>query len=788
MRKKYKISQGIVLMSFLLLFTNMAISQDEGFSDEIRKLLNDGLEAYEKGKYDVAREKIEIALNKKPDSELIRAFCERVSWAKIFEMFNAPDEELRNTADHIIALAKPGGGGGDISKINEYIEALKSEDISKQLLARFHLKNIGPYAVKHLLPALGDEREPTFRVRVILTLEDMSKDATNALIEALDSKNDLLRKNAAIILGNLRDERAIAAIKKVYENPNEKLDVKKEANEALQKITGQPVSELRPSKEYYYELAEKYYYSLPSVMPIFQHTYLIWKWDKEKDELTERETPSFAYSNQLAEEACFDALELDPNYEKAWTLLVSIYISQYLQGEQALKIAEKKVELKQMETQVIDQLKKKLGDIKQFSILSSMIGKKYIYRALEKAIEDGKTDIARVAIELLKGLAKYNELPPLPKEITNENMIAKTGEIKVPEVNKKIFFGYPLINALISDDKMLRYAASDTLIHLNPLDKRLGASLVIPTITSALSERSVYVALIIYDRSLKEDIIFLNKLCRTLKSLNIFPVVTTSGNEGIMKARAYPSFDVIFLRSKIANQVFFVQETRKEPVVETVLEALKTDVRTKNIPIYLISKDKRSLSSNMEIYRDKIDTYMTTSAEKIDLKNWLDQTFQKEEVQKSSKEHADKIARMAAEAIEEITPTNTLFPYRDTIDTLIKTLDPAVLRDDSIRLPCIRALGKFGDARAINILAQLLNDPKINKKTIRLASAKSLSQIFKQTELAPSNDILDILRNNLQDTDYEISTAVSEIIGNAKLTNKQVLELQKLKRLKHTGE
>lgn len=785
------ITRFALLLAFLIswcCFINIC-GQDDGFSDEIRKLLDAGLQAYNKGDYDTALVKLETALNKQPGSDLIFAFYKRAGEEKILKMLNSPDERLRNTAQRIFLLAGPRIGELKeyLKNINEYIEALKSDDVAKRKYALYHIKNIGPHAVKYLLPALGDEKELTFRSTIILTLVEMGMDASNALIEALDSKSDLMRKNAAVTLGHIGDERAIPALKKLYENPNENLDIKKEVNESLQKITKKTMDELRTAKEYYFELAEKYYYSVPSVIPTFQYTYLIWKWKVDVDKLTQREVPSFAYGNQLAEEACFDALELDPNYERVWPLLISIYIAQYLQGREALEIAEKRRNEGEIETVMYDDLKKKLSDLKQFNVLSNMTGRKYLYQALTRALEDGKVLVARACINLIRELGKYDELPPLPQGIKSEEEIKKLSEIKISDEDKKKYFGYPLIDALAYDDKMVRYTAANAMVHMNPLDKRLGMGLVIPHIIKALGEESVHTALVIYDQPIEDDRAFINKFRKTLFSLNVFPIIATSGNEGLIRAKGFPSVDVIFLRSKIANQVYFTEEATKKPVVETIFDALKADIRTKTIPIYLICRTEKDSDANRGIYTDKVDTYMTIDFNKLDLQNWLNTTFYQEEVKTKSKERADELARIAAEAIAEITPTNTLYPYRDTIPALIKTLDPQILRRDFIRLPCIKALGKFGDVQAFDILAKLLND-RTNTREIRLACAKSISEIFRQTHTIPTQDIFDILKNNLNDSEFEIQVAVSEALGNSKLTNEQRLELEKLKRMKYEVE
>ena len=118
-----------VLLLLVSLSNSVVVPQDEGFEDEIRKLLEDGMDAYKRGKYEDAYTKLETALQRHPNSTLIYAFIQRVGHDLIASMLNAEDEKLRNTGKRLIELGKaavPGEWRKElIKRMDEFIRVKK---------------------------------------------------------------------------------------------------------------------------------------------------------------------------------------------------------------------------------------------------------------------------------------------------------------------------------------------------------------------------------------------------------------------------------------------------------------------------------------------------------------------------------------------------------------------------------------------------------------------------------------------------------------------------------------
>ena len=808
-------------------------AQDEGFGDKVRAALGEGMDLYKRGKYQEASSKFEEAFQMKPDSDQVYAFIKRAGEDLVAGMMNSPERKMQDIGRRLYELAKPGEPLREKKEVVlKYIEDLKSEQHEIWRNAFWHLKNFGPYCVRFVLPALGDAQQDKYRSRVMILLTEIGVDGSLALVEALDAKdNDVLRQNAAIVLGNIKDERAIPALKWAVENPQEKPEVKKFANEALRKIIRTKDSaQWRKATDYYYELATKYYYSHSSVIFVWQRAHLIWKWDTKNDVLTERKVARFAYNEQLAEEALFDLLELDPNYkdstgQTAWGLLACVEFAQALEAEaaidaavDALKVGELdkaglvkllgetegmndaaiadlkgKVEgaASDMDVQkVVAEYWKKLKQSKSIrtNVVGQLPGKRAIYEGLARSLNDGNYLVAKACIDTIAEMGRAEDLPaPPPPPDAQNSEEAKAEAAKGADGT----MGFPLIEALTNEDKRVRYAAARAMVALNPQRRKVGMELVVPNLIDALGEQGVRVALVVYDIQDDNDRNFINGFRKLLASVNIFPVIAASGSEGIIKAKQFPTEDIIIVQRKICSQVYFREADTRKQIVETVMDTLRDDVRTKNIPRIVLGDTPQEVADANKEFLEKGTAFAVIGKEtdKLALQALLEKAFDLPEAKKDAKDRADEIAMVAAETLASIDPTNTLYPYRDAVEALIKTLAPEPLREDFIRIPTARALGRYGDQRAIDVLTKVVGDKAADaeqaarQKGVRLASGKALSEVFRKTGVSPAKEVFDVVVKTLKDGDYDIEFAVGEALGNATLSNEQRREAAQVRRV-----
>lgn len=824
----------LVCLSLLAAFVLPVMAQDESLGDKIRQLLQEGTELYKRGKYPEASSKFEEAFQMKPSSDQVYAFIKRAGEDMIGRMMNDADRKMQDTGRRLMELAKPGEPLREgKAVVLKYIEDLKSSDHVVWRNGFWHLKNFGPWAVRFVVSALADEQQDQYRSRVMLLLTEMGVDGSLAVIEVLDSKKEFARQNAAIVLGNIKDERAIPALKRVVESANESANVKKFADEALRKIIrGRDSAALRKATDYYYELAMKYYYSHSSVILSFQRHFLIWKWDAEKDVLTERKVARMTFNEQLAEEALYDLLELDPNYTdkatgfSAWSLLACVHFAQDLESRAGVESALDALRVEEVSKEGLVKLIRDIEGLSDASVktagdallaaadfgaaekvvmdyynknakmlrarvLGQLPGKKFIYESLSRSLQDGNALVAKSAIEAIAEMGRADDLPAPAAAPEGTPQPPRDQTVGSAGAGSDGTMGAPLIDALTNEDKRVRYAAAQAMVALNPQRRKLGMELVMPNLVDALGEQGVRVALVIYDVQDDADRNFVNGFRKLLTSINVFPVFAASGTEGVIKAKQFPTEDVIIIQKKICGQVYFKESDTKKEIVETVFDTLRDDVRTRNIPRIVLGDSAAEVTDAQKEFQEKGTAAAAVGREvhKLDLQALFDKLFDTEEAKKDSKNRADLLAKSAAESLASIDPTNTLYPFRDAVEALVKTVAPEPLREDFIRIPAARALGRYGDQRGIDVLAKVVSDKDADaeraarQKGVRLACAKALSGIFRVTGVAPSNEVFEVLKKNLKDGDVDIEFNCAEALGNATLQNPARLDVSKVRRI-----
>ena len=174
-------------------------------------------------------------------------------------------------------------------------------------------------------------------------------------------------------------------------------------------------------------------------------------------------------NEELAEEACHDAIMLDNGYEAAWALLCCVSMAQFEEANVAKEDAEHQFSQGWISAEDKDKLMKEIETIYQAEFLGQMVGTNALYAGLAKSLADDSAEVSVLICAALKNTAKWEEL---------------TG------------VGAPLAEALMNSDKRVRYAAAMTVAALRRSRRsRTGSGGHEPC--DAAAEQAVRVVLII---------------------------------------------------------------------------------------------------------------------------------------------------------------------------------------------------------------------------------------------------------------------------------------------------
>ncbi|MFH0888675.1 MAG: hypothetical protein V1871_05640 [Planctomycetota bacterium] len=743
-----------ILILLVLINVSFLSSQEKEENTQFKSLYREGIELVKRGQYNEAYVSFEKALQLKPSSDLIRYMIQETGDLILQDMLGRPD--LHQTALRILELGK--GAYQRLVRSPEEIQKIIVQldgPFDKKWEAINLLAAIGQRATPFLIEQLANPSD-TIRANTMHALEKIGNEAVFSLIESLKSKTLLIKQNAAIILGVIKDKRAIAALKQICEDDEESPEVKRYAVESLKKITKTNVDQLKPAKEYYYTLAENFYYSHPSVMTNFYGDYIIWRWDKESNSLKMKEVPDFTFNDLMAEEYCYAGLKLDENYEPLWSLLVCALLSRYNKSDVVLQSAFKKNKSGEVTQEILTKLQADLANIKENIVASSLAGKYYFYKALQRSLADNNADVAVSCMQALRDSSDPSDL--------------STGQ--------RTSMGTPLIDALSHSDKRIRYAAAEALLKMNPPQSFTGMGKVIPIINEALGESGVRVVLVI-----EPSPTTCSSLKTELAKLNCFTVATLTAQEGISSAKRFPTEDLIILNNKLANEVVFTIDILGKKYSETVFDSLKEDIRTRGIAIIMTGSNDE-IEKAKSIYQDKVDDYLVMPVENSVLGESINKIFQREDIQNDSKARALKTCSDAVRILANLDISHTIYLYDQTVDALVGVLEN---RPDDIRLSALQALNRFANPTALPGLYKTLGN-KENPLLIRVKTAESISNVFRSKPESITLEGYEILKKSLMEDEPEIKQVIAMALGNAKLTSTQRKELFQMKQPVLPGE
>jgi HEAT repeat protein len=375
-----------------------------------------GVKAFEEGRYEQAEESFRKALIAKPSDDQARLYRDEAGyhfWVQVL----ARGGNLAILGKRILAAAERGAlkQRQDEAHMDADLQGFWSDNFMEQMEAQEKIIAVhGAYIVPKLVESLGARREDDKRVRVIGLLSRLGEEGTLSLLQCLKSDDSLTRQNACIILGNVRDWRALPLLKKAAEKDADP-HVKGEAATAIKKI-----GEGRGTAEMFAFVADRFYKEHPLVMINRFREWVSWHWKDGKLKYQDEARP--LWNDKVAQEFAYEGLSISPNDDALWSILISSYVQEWAKIEEIRRVAQQRKDkggdLDEAAVAELARLDDLAKSRRRLMALARVGGIGRIFKALQKAQEDGNSQVAVKLIEMLDDCNVTADMLPGPGAVS----------------------------------------------------------------------------------------------------------------------------------------------------------------------------------------------------------------------------------------------------------------------------------------------------------------------------------------------------------------------------------
>jgi CheY-like chemotaxis protein len=670
--------------------------------------LKDAVQAYKENRYADALAKLQEYVAANPSDEEVYALLRDVDEKVLIQALSQRGEHER-LMKYLLGKARPSAAEqtADAAAIKAKAdEAVTSPDFDTRRRAAMELRGAGELAVPHLVGYLGAAEAATV-VNAMNALRFLGQDATLALAEVLSSDDARVRAYAAAALGQSGDPRAAAPLARQAETDADPI-AKQRALEAMAtlKASGN-------AADLYVAAGQRYYANDPAVVMGFDSTRNVWRW--EGGALVRYTVPSYLYAFQLAEEAAWDALALQPNHRGGRSLLVRALLAQ------------------KVEADVLKSNGKEAPEALGASMtLAASQGFQAASDALAAALKTQDWDVAVEACDLLALTYGKEELS-----------------------------GHPLGDALVAPERRVRYAAAIAALLMSP--KRAGlanADKVADLAARAASERAYRQVLVIDDNDDTRSALVLE-----LGHSRYVSAGEGNGYEGLARAKSMPTLDVVVISANLGDGDKTVPSKRHYSSL-AVIDELLADARTKDMKIVVrVDATQENAAEAVQKffqdkYGDKIAGFVTTPIVATAALQTIEAAAAQVELN-PDRERANKLAVKAAQALAKTDFSCASFNLQVALEPLVEA---ATGSDSSaeLKLAATQALGNIrvgGSAALAKVLADGEGDD------LKAAAATSLGQVLSAQDGTPE-DIAALIAASAGDS--VVAKAALQALGQVK--------------------
>ncbi len=639
----------------------------------------------------------------------------------------ARGERLEGLADTVRAIRKLAEQGykltsRDAKHIIESVDMLGGP-LRQFMIGLDRLVESGEFAVPFLVQRLSESTTDLLvRGRIIVVFEKIGKNAVRPLCEALNSPDPAVRRVIAQVLGKIGYWHSAPYLRVMLDNDAEIKEVKVGAAAALVAVAGDEAAVSKPTANFFYELAERYYGNAESLRPDQRYDVAsVWYWDTNLKALVAKEVPTAVFRDVYAMRCARSALLADDGFTPA----VSLWLAANIRKEARLPAGATDA------TKGANQL--------SADAYAKAAGAKYMQAVLSRAMRDGDADVAARAI---MGLAKTTRSDNLA--------VAAAGGAT------------PLAAALTYPDRRVRFLAARTLADARPKVAFGGSELVLSVLVEALRQTGTPIAMLVEGDTDKR-----NQWKAAIRGAGLEVVDSDYYGTAAEAATKVSGIDVVVLGMSITK-----------PDVEEALRMMRADPVYAAQPVVLLANEGQ-LSRARQFTRAYPAVSVLASAGLDDavMKTALTAAMAKTAGSKPMDEdEAASWALTAAQSLRMLGVTGT------TVFNLNRA-EPALYggltdKRDQQKIACARALAVINSGQAQQAIVAMASAADVAEPVrvaAYVAAAESVRAIGNQLADPKSRAVVELVAS--PGISHELRDAASELLGALDLPTDQIKTL-----------
>jgi hypothetical protein len=627
----------------------------------------------EVGKFNLAAQDLKGFLAKNPSDEELLQIEEQEGMSAFLKLLTIP--ELRNDAKPLLerVTAAVRKLRSDPERIRRFVQNLSATPEERAYAIR-ELRKSGAVVVPYLIDGLRAGGAKETHDAILMALVELGPEAVPPLGAALESGIPSLQLELIDVVRQRREAQAVPYLRYPSATGDGSDLVRRKAIQTISEILGTEPARLPPAKEALTQEAERYYQH--RVRFGDPQTAAIWEWDG--NHVVARKVPASQAEEFYGLHFAKLALQLDPSYEPAQLVFLSVALDKALQKSGVDQPADAGV-----------------SSVKE---LLRVVNPALINATLDRALEDHRIP---VILGTVRALGDFGDSRAL-------NSSAE----RTP----------PLVRALYFPDRRVQIAAADAVLRIpNPNGSHYSTRIVEILRRAALTGPlpRVLIGSSNADRG--------NQVARIIRTFGYDTEVRTTGRTMLQRLAEASDIDLIWIEEAIAD-----------PPLPYLLAQLRADINSGLLPIIVTAPtDPRgNIPADLQPRLERLvapyrNTWvMPSTLDAVLLRHAVDDRIvEASGSPMTAKEHTSNAALAMAWLKRLAVGEVPGYDVRTAADAILKAL-----HTEGLALAAIEAAGKLPGRKAQHELANVVLR-ELNPE-IRTAAAVELAHHIQQHDSA----------------------------------------------------